>query len=433
MIWSIRLIEFGYKGGGISLKKRICGLILVLSMMLVLMAGCSDGNVEAKPNEEEIQPTYIPVEVGEVTSKTLANKTSVNGKVLADKEIMILPTIPGKVKSVAVEDGDWVSKGDILFTLDDKNIRNQVNQARVGYEMAKANYNMTQDQISTAKDLFEQTEALTENLLENARENLENTEILYEAGAVSESQLDQARLAFEQQEIQLQSQLDQAEMGSSDQIVEVAKSQLEQAQLAYNQAEDALNDAMVTSPTDGVVTGVSIQAGGMASNAQPAMSVVGMNRVYVNINVVEGLINQISKGQEVVVTIPAITSEPIYAVIDSVVPVPDMRTQLYPIKIYLDNDDGSVKPGMFANVEIALDAREDVLSVPSDAILVKDGVNLVYIVEDGKAVERQVELGLDTGRETEIVSGLKENETVIIKGQNYVEDGGDIKVVGGTE
>ena len=415
------------------MKRRIIGIMFVLFMVTMMISGCTSTDAEAEANGQEQELTYTPVEVSEVARTSLANITTINGKVIADKDIMILPTIPGKVKSVAVEDGDLVSAGDLLFTLDEKNIQSQVNQAKAGYDMAKANYDMTVEQVNTGKKSLEQNQALVESLLDNARENLINTELLFEAGAPSQSQLDQARLALEQQETQLQGQLDQAEMASSDQILEVAKSQLDQAQIAYSQAQDALKDASVTSPIDGVVTGISIEAGGLASNAQPAMNIVDMNRVYVNVDVVEGLINQLGKDQGVMVTIPAISDEPFHALIDNVVPVPNARTQLYPIRIYLDNSEGAIKPGMFANVELALDVKEDVIAVPSQAIIFKDGLNVVYIVEDDKAVEKEVELGLDTGSEVEIKKGIKVKDKIIIKGQNYLANGGDVKVVGGSE
>lgn len=406
--------------------------MLVVSMVIILFTGCTTkDNVEEDSNEE--QESYIPVEVSEVTFNTLANITTINGKVVADKDIMVMPTIPGKVKSISVKDGDYVNKGDLLFTLDDKDIRKQVDQAKIAYEMAKANYNMSQEQSSIAQESLERTKELTESVLENARENLENTRKLYEAGAISKSQLDQAELGLQQQETQLQAQLDQAEIGASDQVIEIANAQLEQAELAYNQAQDALDNATVTSPADGFVAGVNIEVGGMASSAQPAMNIVGMERVYVRTDVVEGLINKLEKGQDVNVTIPAVSSQPFDAVIDSIVPAPDARTQLYPVKIYLDNSDGKIKPGMFANVEIALDVKEDVLSVPSQSVIVRDEKNIVYIVEDGKAVEKEVEIGLDTGTDIEILAGLEEKDKIIISGHNYVEDGGAVKVIRGTD
>ncbi|MBZ2173995.1 efflux RND transporter periplasmic adaptor subunit [Schnuerera sp. xch1] len=416
------------------MKKRIVGIMLILSIVTTLFTGCKgDDGVEAKSSEHEKQEAYTPVEVSKVARKTLANITTINGKVSGDKNVMVVPTVPGTVETIAVKDGDRVKKGDVLFTLDEKDIRKQVDQAKAAYDMAKANYDMSQEQSDIAQESLERTEALTESVLQNARENLENTKKLYEAGAVSKSELDQAELALEQQESQMQAQLDQAKMGASDQVMEVAKSQLEQAEVAYQQAQDALNNATITSPIDGVVTGISIEVGSMASNAQPAMNVVDMDRVYVKIDVVEGLINQLTEGQEVNVAIPAVSSEPFNVVIDNIIPSTDARTQLYPVKIYLDNSDGTIKPGMFADVEIALNVKDDVLSVASEAVIVKDQKNIVYIIEDDKAIEKEVKIGLDTGTEVEILEGLKENDTIIISGHNYVEDGGAVKVVGGTE
>ena len=401
-------------------------------MVLTLSTGCAGkDNVEAESNEQE--ETYTPVEVSKVNRKTLANITTMNGRISADKDVMLMPTIPGKVKTIKVKDGDPVKKGDVLFTLDEKDIRKQIDQAKASYEIAKANYDMGQEQTNIAQESLERTKALTESILNNARENLENTKKLYEVGAVSKSQLDQAELALQQQEAQLQTQLDQAEMSASDRVTKLANSQLEQAELAYKQAQDALSNATITSPIDGIVTGISIEVGSMASNAQPSMNVVDMDRVYVKIDVVEGLINQLAKGQEVNVTIPAVSSEPFNVAIDSINPTPDARTQLYPIKICLDNKDGMIKPGMFANVEIPLDVKEDVLSVPSQAVIVKDQKNIVYIVQDDKAIRKEVEIGLDTGIEVEILKGLEEKDTIIISGHNYVEDGRVVKVVGGTE
>ena len=163
------------------------------------------------------------------------------------------------------------------------------------------------------------------------------------------------------------------------------------------------------------------------------MTIVDMSRVYVSLQVSEAVVSKLSQGQEVKVTIPAVSSEPIKATIDTISPTVNQMTQLYPIKIYLDNPEGKIKPGMFANVEIDLDVREDVIAVPGEAVVVKDGKNIVYVIEGDKAVEREVQLGLDIGSEVEIVKGIKENEMVIVKGQHFVEDGGTVKVVGGTE
>lgn len=404
----------------------------MVSLIITLLIGCTSDKDTV--GEEEVQEEkYIPVEVSEVSYTNLANITTMSGNVHANKDIMIVPTMPGKVKTINVKDGDRVKKGDVLFTLDGKDIQKQVDQAKIAYDMAKVNYNMGQDQANLTQDSYERTKELTESVLNNARENLENTKKLYEVGAVSKTQLDQAEIGLQQQETQMQAQLDQAQMGASDKVSELSSIQLKQAELAYKQARDALDNTIITSPIDGVVAGRSIEVGAIASNAQPSMSIVDMDSVYVRIQVVDGLINKLTEGQKVNLIIPAISPEYLNVVIDSVSPVPDPRTQLYSVKIYIKNKGDTIKPGMFANVEIPLEMKNNVLSVPSQSVLIKDEKNLVYIVEDEKAVEKEIQMGLDTGREIEILEGLKENDMVITKGHNYVKNGEAVKVVGGID
>lgn len=413
------------------MKKKIIGITLIVSLIIIFAIGFTSRN---NTNEDEIEEeTYIPVEVSRVNYSNLATISTMSGNVNADKDIMILPSMPGKVKTVKVKDGDRVKEGDLLFTLDGEDVQKQIDQAKIAYDMAKVNYNMGQDQASASQDSFQRTEELTETVLNNARVNFENTKKLYEVGALSKSQLDQAEIALQQQETQMQAQLDQAKIGASDNVLALSKIQLNQAELAYNQAKSAFDNTLIRSPIDGIVTGISIEVGGMASNAQPSMNIVDMDNVFVKIQVVDGLINKVTEGGKVNLIIPAISPEYISALMDNINTIPDPRTQLYSIKIYIENKDGRIKPGMFANVEIPLEVKNHVLSIPSQAIIIRDGKNLVYIVEDNKSVEKEIELGLDTGKEVEVLKGLNEKDEVIIKGQNYVKDGQAVKVVGGMD
>lgn len=413
------------------MKRKVIGILIIVTILIAISIGFAGGNNElVEEVEEEI---YVPVEVKQVNYTDLANITTMSGNVFADKDLMILPTMPGKVKSINFKDGDQVKKGDVLFTLDGKDIQKQIDQAKIAYDMAKVNYNMGEDQAKVTQDTYERTKALTESVLDNARENLENTKKLYEVGAVSKIQLEQAEISLQQQETQMEGQLDQAEMSSSDKINQLSSIQLKQAELAYKQARDGLDNTVITSPIDGIVTGRTIEVGTIASNAQASMNIVDMNNVYVEIQVVDGLINKLSQGQKVSLIIPAISPEYRDVVIDSVNSIPDPRTQLYSIKINIENNDGKIKPGMFANVEIPLEEKINVLSIPSESVIIKNEKNLVYILEDEKAVEREIKIGLDTGSEVEVLEGLKENDIVIIKGHNYVKDGGIVKVVGGMD
>ena len=375
------------------MRKKFIAYLLIITLIISLSVGCTQK--EKQDNTQVEQENYVPVEVQNVSLQTIYNEVTFSGKVYPEKDVMVFPKVPGKVTKVNVAVGDKVGEGEILFTLDKSDVEKQVEQARVALEGAKVNYDLNKEKI------------------ENAQANLERAKKLYEEGAISESQLEQAKLA------------------ASDKSLEALTTQVNQAQLAYNQAVDALNNLTVKAPTGGVIASVNIEAGEMASNAQPAVTIVDVNRIYVQINVPENIINDLSVGQEVEAKVESASSEVIKGQIDSISPSADARTQLYQVKIYIDSQDNRVKPGMFAQTKLKIDQKENALVVNSEAIVQKNGETVVYVLNDDKAAEKPVAIGLDTGSHVEILSGLNKDDKVIIKGQNYVEDGTTVKVVRG--
>ncbi|RKD33519.1 efflux RND transporter periplasmic adaptor subunit [Thermohalobacter berrensis] len=373
--------------------KKILTLLMIIVLLGSLTIGCTPKEKQAEGAENN--RNYIPVEVETVSKKTISQATTFTGKIYADKDVMVFPKTPGKVESVSVSIGDKVNKGDILFTLDKEDIQKQVDSAKVALDGAKANYELTKEKIENAKKTFERTKKL------------------YQEGAVSKAQFEQAKLA------------------ASDKSLDAAKTQLQQAEVAYEQALDALNNTIVDSPIDGIVSTVNVEAGEMAANSQPAVTIVDMDRVYVQINVTEDIINKLQKGQEVEIQIPSVSKEKFRGKIANISPVANQRTQLYPIKIYIDNKNYIIKPGMFAQVKVNTDVREGVIAVKSEAVVQREGISLVYVVKENKAYEKEVRTGLDTGMYVEIIEGINEGEKVIVKGQNYVDDKSQVKIVRG--
>ena len=378
------------------MRSKVLQLITTLILIISLLTGCTSNKAQKETmGDETAEENYIPVEVEKSVKKDLMNVTTYSGKVYAQKEVMVMPMMPGKVTSVMVNVGDRISKGDVLFTLDKEDIEKQIEQANAAYESALANYNMTKEQI------------------ENAKANYERAKQLYEQGIISKVEFEKAELA------------------ASDSSLEAAKAGLNQAELAYKQAMEALDNTVVEAPISGIVSTVNIDTGEIASSGQPALTIVDMDTVYVQINVPENQINNLSEGQEVIVRIPSALDKEFKGKIDSISPAVDQRTQLYPVKIYISNEDHIIKPGMLARIEVHTDLTKDVIAVRSEAVIEKDGEKIVYVVEDDKAVEKKVEVGLDTGDYIQITSGLNEGERVIVKGQHYVEDKSQVKVVRG--
>jgi RND family efflux transporter MFP subunit len=166
-----------------------------------------------------------------------------------------------------------------------------------------------------------------------AKENLERMKQLYELGAISKLELEQA------------------EVQASDSVLLSVEGQMAQAKAQYDAAAKAYNDLDVKAPVDGIVTSLNVRIGDMATNASSAATVVDMEKVYVNVSVSEKMINHIKSGQEVLVEIGA-AGKTVKGKIDSLSLAADAMTGKYGLKVYIDNEDGQIKPGMFAKVTV---------------------------------------------------------------------------------
>ncbi|TGE32025.1 efflux RND transporter periplasmic adaptor subunit [Desulfosporosinus sp. Sb-LF] len=406
--------------------KRVLILLAVLLVLVFVGRGLASKKVAAVVEEK-----YIPVQVEAAGKKTLLNTATLSGKVSSDTDVSVMPKVSGKVLAVSVKVGDNVNKGAVLFALDPSDIQKQVDNMSATLQLANASYQKSKEQWETGKASLERTKSIAAEKIANAQRDLANAKALYQAGAVSKNQLDQADLGLKELESSYASQVEQLQVQASDSTLQLAQAQLNQAQVGYNQALDTLNNAVVTAPVDGVVSQVNVTVGNTVSVAQAGVSLTEISSVYSSLSVAENIVNHLAKDMPVKVTVSSVSEQSFAGKIDNISPSADSKTQLYPIKISMENPGGLIKPGMFAKVELTTEEKPDVLAVKSEAVVLKNGKAIVYLVEGDKAVAKEVVTGLDSGVYIEILKGLNLNDKVIVKGQTIVDQGSKVKVVGG--
>jgi len=378
------------------MKLRFRSLSTALIIGLTLTAtGCGSQAAQTVVEEE----SYIPVEVQSATARTLVETAIFSGKAISDQEVSIVPKMPGKVTGINVKVGDKVQAGQVLFTMDTVDLQKSVDTAMIAIKSAELSYQMTKDSLDSAK------------------ENLERQRALYEAGAISKVQFE----GMEDQVTSLENNLKAVQL------------QMEQTQLGYNQAYDAMSDMTVTAPVSGTLAALNVVVGQMASQAMAAVTITQLDALYVSLSVPENIVNTLKVGQEATVIINSAGEKEIKGVLTSLAPAANAQTGLYPVKVTIENTENLVKPGMFAKVEIPTKTKENVLAVNSEAVVLKNGEYIVFVVEEERAVAKKVRSGLDTGAEVEILEGLQTGEQVVVKGQTLVEQGSKVKVVGGSE
>uniref|UniRef100_A0A7C2E1P0 Efflux RND transporter periplasmic adaptor subunit n=1 Tax=Ammonifex degensii TaxID=42838 RepID=A0A7C2E1P0_9THEO len=252
--------------------------------------------------------------------------------------------------------------------------------------------------------------------------------MLLEQEAVSQADFE-AR--FEQPYITAAGALKTAEAAyrqAVDQKENLAPAQLAQAQAALSAARTNQANTVVTAPISGMVASRNVDPGELASPQAPALAIVALDPVLVEIGAAEGQISRLKVGQEVEVFISAARTTPFRGKVKSISPAPDPRSKAYTVKVTVPNPAHLIKPGMFA--EVALGASTEAVLVPQDAVVMRDNTPVLFVVQGNKAILRRVETGASDGRKIEIRKGLQPGERVVVSGQGRLVSGTPVAVVG---
>lgn len=383
------------------MKKRILAALLAASM--AFCAGC--GSQSDDTAEDDQTPSGTAVEVAEVTQGAMSTEYSVNGKVAADNEVQVFPMLAGQVLTLSVSEGDKVSKGQTLLSVDTSTVTSTMSSLRESYNATKT---ATDKAIENAQISVQQAQLA-----------VENTEALLEAGAAAEQDLTKAKQGLEQ-----------AQAGVAQARAQQAAS-LAQIQASMDQINKQASLGTVTAPCAGTVTTVNVVQGGMASSAQPAVVIAEDSRVKIKASVSEDVFAGLHVGDSAGVQISVLSDEVKTAKILSLPAAANQQTNLYDVSVSVpDGSDPAI--GSFATVIFYTDRRENTLSVPTECVLTgNDNERYLFTVDEGGTTAKRVtvETGLVGKTQTEITSGLTAGDRVVTKGQSYLSDGSAVRVV----
>jgi HlyD family secretion protein len=191
--------------------------------------------------------------------------------------------------------------------------------------------------------------------------------------------------------------------------------------------EATLGQIDLEAPFSGTVTDVSNKAGDQVSPASPAFRIDDLSRLLVDVQITEVDINRIRVGQPAMMTFDAITNREYSGKVVEVarVGIPSQGLVNFQVTIELDNADGAVRPGMTAAVNIITDLVENVLLVPNRAVRLREGQRVVYVLRNGVPVMTEIQLGLTSDVQSELVSGdVKEGDLLVLNPPVQFQPGG---------
>ncbi len=430
--------------------KKIIPLFLASTLFL---ASC--GTKE----ETVVEESATAVKVTAAAPTTINKVVTYSGKFEPVEQVTVMAKLSGTVQNTYKQVGDTVKAGETLYTIDSSDISLAVNQAQAQADSAalavnsaqNAKNNITGSQFEQQMMSLETSIKNLESQLATAKEGLalqkttlENTKKLYDVGASSKMELDQAELSYkntkssvEALELQLAQAQKSYELTKNKTIAESKKSAdigIAQAQaganaasLAVESASKNLKEVSPTAPISGVISLKNVVADQMIGAGSAAYQISNIDEVVATINVTENVINKLAVGQEVDLYIKALDKK-VKGKITEVNPVAT-QTSTYPVKIKISNADHLIKPGMFCEAEIITETSNQTISLPREAVLRNIEKFYVYVVQDGVAVMKEVQTGIDNGKEIEIISGLNSGDKVITEGQTYVSDQEKVNVI----
>jgi RND family efflux transporter MFP subunit len=152
--------------------------------------------------------------------------------------------------------------------------------------------------------------------------------------------------------------------------------------------------------------------------------------VEVVVNIEEARVGQVAEGRPAVLTVSAYPGEEFPAVVAVVSPTADQRSRTFQARIVPSNPGGKLREGMFAQVRIRGDERPNAILIPNQAVVQRSGKSVAFVVVDGKAQMRDLQLGLSDGRQTEVLEGLEPGDQLIVAGQETLNDGDAVRMGG---
>ena len=381
-------------------RTRITALFLTAVLALSLTA-CG-----GKETVEEVPPAGTAVQVVTVTQGSIATENKVSGKISADNESTIMVATSAKCTAVYANAGDEVSAGDVICTLDLGSTLSSYNAATISYNSSVQSY---QDQ-----------KAVFDAQINLYQKNVDDLKALFEIGAASQVEIDQAELQLKSAIATRNSTLSQLEAG-----MQSAKSNVEQLSTALENVDSKGN---VIAPISGTLVTMNAVENSFVSTSMPVAVIDGADQMKVVVSVSETLVPKLAAGDTADVYISSI-DQSFTATIRSVERAANVQTKLYTVTLGIPADVTGLLSGMFADVTFHTDVSENTIVVPTEAILTSNDVQYVYVVENDTARYVEVTTGLTGSGVTEITSGLTAGEQLVTVGQAYLADGDPVRIV----
>ena len=396
-------------------------LLALLIPALGLASACSGTRDESSAKAEGRDPKAaapIDVSTAPVVERNMRRSLEVVGSLEAEEKVTLSSQASGNLDEITVDVGTAVKRGQVIARIDARDLKLKVEQAEAALHQAEAKLGWTGGEKFDPLRQADVRQARA--AMERARYDLTAAQDLVEHGDVSRQQYDVAQKAFEQAEARYQSAVEN---------VRNLQASVEEKRAALALAKKQLQDVDVVSPVNGVVKEKIASRGEYLQPGKAIATVVQVNPLRLKIEFPESSAAAVKHGQQVTMKVDSFPGREFSGRITRINPSLDEKNRSLMAEAEVPNPAGLLRPGMFAHVEVRPDASGVALMIPEKSVVSLAGVNKVFVVDGGRAIERKVRLGERDGGMVEIVEGIKSGEHVITSNTDKLADGSAVVVM----
>lgn len=378
--------------------------IVIVPAILVLL-GCSKNAAErqAAASAKPAAPPEVRAAVAEIrrTEKAI----SVTGSLDPDETVTVSSEVSGRVVGIFADFGQRVTKGQIVAELDKREFKFQLDRARAAMAQALARVGLSP---SEEEKLPETTPAIrqAQAQLEDAKFKYESAARLVKTGDISQERYTELEKAY------------RARQAASDAAGDELRTQLASIQALRAEvhlAEKRLSDATLRAPFDGAVSVRMVSAGQYIKDNTPILSVVKTYPLRLRVEIPEAATGAVRLGTSLTITTEAVPGAELRAVVRELNPTLDSRSRSLTAEARLVEHDPRLRPGMFVQVRLVVSKDAEIVVVPRSAVYTVAGLSKVFVLQEGKAVEKRVVPGIEIDGWVEVPGdGIRPGDPVAV-------------------
>ncbi|MGB7294483.1 MAG: efflux RND transporter periplasmic adaptor subunit, partial [Candidatus Aminicenantales bacterium] len=345
-------------------------------------SGESGGETAQAPGKTEEAAIYEPVRVIPARRGELVMRLKSPGEAVTEKMIVLKTEVPGTIKIFNVKEGKHVRTGDVLIGLDEQ-------EYRLKWERAEALRLKYLSDLLLDKQFAEpdkELDARAKERIREAEQEFSKAGSLFGQGMISREDFEKAKRSYETILI---------ESGIKKDEVMAASKGLTQAEIDTKIAQMEIEKTKIRAPFGGIITDIKVSPQEHVSAGRELFTLVNISQLKVQAKVLESEVGKMKVGHEAALRFSAYPDKVFKGHVEAISPVINPEDRTCTVYILVDNPEEEVKPGMHAEVEIAADVYKDRLLVPQESVLVRGGRKLVFVVEEGLAKWRYIEVGLE--------------------------------------